>query len=78
MILDAITVFLCRILNQKHAINNMLKCVPMGFCKGEKKSASNVSFFLPRSPLLVRKEFLKVRGKSKPFLAFPGHKSAER
>lgn len=79
MMLDAITVFLRRILNQKHAINKYAKMGSDGVFgrEGEKKkrrSASNV--FLPRRTLLVRKEFLKVRGKSKPFLAFPGHKTA--
>lgn len=50
MILDAITVFLCRILNQKHAINKYAKMSSDGVFFGE-KMASNVSFFFPEKPV---------------------------
>lgn len=67
MILDAITIFLRRILNQKHAINKYAKMGSDGFV-WEKKICFKCFFFLRTRTLLVWKEFLKVRGKSKPFL----------
>lgn len=52
MVLDAITVFLRSILNQKHAINKYAKMGSDGFLgeKERKKTASNVSFVFPEEP----------------------------
>lgn len=72
MIVDAIKVFLRRILNQKQAINKYAKMGSGGFLGKRERGREKFIcfkrlFFFPEETLLVREEFWKVRGKSKPF-----------
>lgn len=75
MILDAITVFLCRILNQKHAINKYAKMSSDGFFLG-KKWLQMFLFSSQKNPFSEKRVLEGERYKQNLFLAFPGQKTA--